>query len=150
MKEWECPNHGPFIATHPMCPAIGCEAEIKRVFITAPAIGSSELKRFHAGLKQSVDLMGLGNLRSARAGETAYGGTSGLLWGDAVKETLGVDVAGLTAFAAKPLKVTYKDGHEETIEKSVMRELGEEGITQQVLPRPAELLGHRQERAKRK
>jgi hypothetical protein len=143
IKEWECQRHGCFESTHPICPEIGCESEaIKRVFLTPPLVSDGTLKRFNAGIKKSVDMMGLGNLRSARAGEAAYGNSgNGMLWGDDVKKVLGVDMAALTQAAAKPMKVTYRDGHEETLNKSVMRELGAEGMTKRVLPRPAETTG---------
>lgn len=147
IKEFECAVHGVFESTHPICTEIGCEAEVKRVFLTPPAIGSEYLKRFDKGIRQSVDMMKLGNLRSARAGEAAFGnGGKGMLWSDEVKTALGVDMGGLLASASKPLKVTYRDGREETLPKSVMRELGAEGITRKVLPKPAELTGHRADR----
>ena len=150
LKEWECPVHGDFEGTHPVCPEIGCEAEIKQVFRTPVTIGSQTLKRFQAGIKQSVDMMGLGNLRSARAGEAAYGGNkNGMFWTNEV-EKLGVNIPGLVASAGTPMKVTYPDGHQESINKSVMRELGAEGMTQRVLPKPAELTGHRQDRVRPK
>ena len=143
MKEWECPAHGVFEGTHPLCPELGCEADCVQVFLTPPLIGDETLKRFNAGIKKSVDMMGLGNLRSARAGEAAYGNNgAGVLWGDDVKKFLKVDMASLVNAAATPLQVTMKDGHTETINKSVMRELGQEGITKRVLPRPAETTAH--------
>lgn len=151
MKEWECPEHGTFECTHPICPEIGCDKEIKRVFLTPPTISDGMLKRFDASTKRSVDLMKLGNLRTARAGEAAYGqGGVGVLWGDECKQVLGVDMGQLRAAAATPLKITHADGRHEEVNKSVMRELGAEGITQRVLPRPAELTGHRADRVKPK
>lgn len=152
MKEWECPQHGTFECTHPMCPEIGCEAECKQVFLTPPMIRSGFLTRFDAGIKKSVDMMGLGNLRSARGGEAAYGsGGNGMLWGtDAVQKALGVPLQGLIDRAATPMTVQHRDGHTETLNKSVMRELGQEGITRRRLPKPAELTGHRADRVKPK
>jgi len=148
MKEWECAEHGCFEGTHPICPEIGCESNsVKRVFLTAPMVSDGMLKRFDASTKKSVDMMKLGNLRTARAGEAAYGNSgNGMLWGDDVKKVMGVDMAALTAAAAMPLKVTHKDGRQESISKSVMRELGSEGITKRVLPRPAETTGSKVER----
>jgi hypothetical protein len=141
MKEWECPVHGDFDCTHPLCPHVGCETEVKQVFRTPVTIGSQLRKRFDAGIKKSVDMMGLGNLRSSRAGEASYGGNTGdqVLWGNDVERVLGVSINQLTATAARPLNVTYKDGRKETIETSVMRELAAEGATSHRLPRPAEL-----------
>ncbi|MBA0085215.1 MAG: hypothetical protein HRJ53_09475 [Acidobacteria bacterium Pan2503] len=148
MKEWECPEHGYFASTHPLCPEIGCTADCPRVFVTPVTVSDGVLKRFDASTKKSVDMMGLGDLRTARAGEAAYGnGGAGVLWGDECQRVLGVDMAGLRASAAKPLNVTFADGRKETIEKSVMRELGREGITQRVLPKPAETTGSIQDRA---
>lgn len=150
LKEWECPVHGDFEGTHPVCPEIGCEAEVKQVFRTPVAIGSQVLRRFDAGIKKSVDMMGLGNLRSARAGETSYGGDAGkgVLWGDDIQRVLGVDLKGLLAASSRPLKVTYKDGHQQTMETSVLKELAAEGATRKTLPRPAELMGDRRDHAK--
>ena len=143
MKEWQCPAHGYFEGTHPICPELGCEADCVQVFLTPPLIGDENLKRFQAGIKRSVDMMGLGNLRTARAGEAAYGNAgNGMLWGDDVKKFLKVDMAQLVQSAGTPLTVTMKDGHTETIDKSVMRELGAAGITKRVLPRPAETTAH--------
>lgn len=150
MKEWECPTHGCFESTHPLCPEIGCEREVKRVFLTPPTVSDGMLKRFDRGIKKSVDMMGLGNLRSARGGEASYGnGGAGVLWGDDVKRVLGVDMEALRQAAATPLTVTHRDGRKETVDKSVMREMGQAGITQRVLPKPAELTGHVQDRVKR-
>jgi hypothetical protein len=142
IKEWECLDHGFFESTHPICWALGCESQrVRRVFNTAPSIGSPELKRFHAGLKKSADMMGITNFRSAREGEAAYGNSGkGLLWGDDVQKVLGVNMDQLRAAAATPLTVTKKDGSQERVEKSVMRELAAEGMTKRVLPRPAELI----------
>lgn len=149
-KEWECPLHGYFEGTHPLCPEIGCVADCKQVFLTPPTISDGTLKRFNEGLKKSSDSYGINNFRSARAGETAYGsGGKGMLWGDEVKRVLGVDMAALVSSAAKPLDVTLADGRHERVEKSVMRELGGEGITQRVLPRPAETTAHVQDRPKK-
>ena len=146
IKEFECQDHGYFESTHPICFALGCESQhVRRVFLTAPSIGSTELKRFHEGLKKSADLMGIGDFRTARAGETAYGGSAGkgMLWGDDIKKVLGVDMGQLAAAAAVPLDVTRRDGTHEKVDKSVMRELAAEGMTKAVLPRPAELIRSR-------
>lgn len=149
-KEWECPVHGYFESTHPICPEISCVEDCRQVFLTPPTISDGTLKRFDASTKKSVDMMGLGNIRTARAGEAAYGNSgNGMLWGDDVKRVLGVDMSQLQAAAATPLKVTRRDGKVETIDKSVMRELGAEGITKRVLPRPAETTGHIADKAKR-
>lgn len=151
MKEWECRLHGAFESTHPLCPEIGCDSEdVKRVFLTPPTISDGMLKRFDRGIKRSVDMYGLKNLRSARGGEAAYGNEGkGMLWGNDVQKVLGVDMGALLQASATPLQVTHADGRKETVEKSVMREMGQAGITRQVLPKPAELTGHVQDRVKR-
>ncbi|HEX8783332.1 MAG TPA: hypothetical protein VF764_08175 [Steroidobacteraceae bacterium] len=151
IKEFSCKVHGPFESTHPICLEVGCEAEVVREFRTPPSIGSEYLKRFDKGIKQSVDMMKLGNLRTARAGEAAYGnGGKGMYWSDEVKTALGVDMAGLVNAASRPFKITYRDGREETLPKSVMRELGADGMTKRVLPKPAEITGHQSDRGPRK
>lgn len=150
MKEWECKAHGCFESTHPICPEIGCESgEVKRVFLTPPTISDGTLKRFDAGIKKSADLMGIGNFRSARGGEAAYGNSGkGMLWGNDIQKVLGVDMGALLQASAAPLNVTHADGRKETIEKSVMREMASEGMTRAVLPKPAEMTGHVQDKAK--
>ena len=147
MKEWECPVHGAFDSTHPICPEIGCESEPKQVFRTPVAIGSNFLKRFDQGIRKSVDMMGLGNLRSAKQGETAYGGDKGgVLWGSDIQKVLGVSLEQMVASAGKPMNVTFKDGRKESLNPSVLRELAAEGATRNSLPRPAELTGDRRDR----
>ena len=40
IKEWRCALHGPFEASHRICPAYGCLSEsVEREFRTAPKIG---------------------------------------------------------------------------------------------------------------
>ena len=142
MKEWECPAHGYFESTHPLCPELGCLADCNQVFLTPPTVSDGVLKRFDASTKKSVDMMKLGNLRTARAGESAYGtGGRGMLWGNDVQKQLGVSMETLVANAAAPLVVKGQK-----IDKSVMRELAAEGMTKKVLPRPAELIGDRRDR----
>src|SRR5437016_7570872 len=142
IREFECEAHGYFESTHPICWALGCDsAHVKRVFLTAPSVGSPELKRFHEGLKRSADLMGITNFRSAREGESSFGNSGkGLLWGDEIKKVLGVDLGQLSAAAAQPLTVIHRDGTKEAVDKSPMRELAAEGMTRAVLPKPAELI----------
>ena len=150
VKEWECPLHGYFESTHPLCLEIGCDAEVKQVFLTPPNIGSNELKRFDAGIRKSSDMYKIGNFRTARAGEAAYGNSGkGMLWGDECQKALGVSMEQLVASSATPMTVRHRDGHVETINKSVMRELGSEGMTKRTLPRPAETTGHVQDRARK-
>jgi hypothetical protein len=153
IKEWECPVHGAFDSTHPVCLEVGCDAECKQVFRTPVGLLSDFHKRFDQGIRKSSDLMGIGDFKSARAGESSFAGRAeqgGVLWGADVQKVLGVNVEQLTAAAARPLKVTYRDGHTESVNTSVMQELANEGATHNVLPRPAELTGDRRERVKRR
>ena len=148
MKEWECPQHGCFESTHPICPDITCSADCRQVFLTPPTVSDGTLKRFDAGVRRSAELMGITNFRTARAGEAAYGNSGkGMLWGNDIQKALGVDMGTLAAAASVPLTVTHKDGHQEKIEKSPMRELARDsGLTKRVLPIPADRTGHRGER----
>ena len=152
MKEWECAEHGVFDGTHPICPEVCCASDkVTRVFLTPPTISDGMLKRFNKGLQKSADMMGIGNFRTAREGESAYGNAGkGMLWGNDVQKVLGVDMATLQAQAAVPLNVTLADGRKQKIEKSVMRELGAEGITghRALAPLPAERIGAKAEQSK--
>jgi hypothetical protein len=154
-KEWECMEHGTFECSHPICPALGCDSKlVKRVFLTPPNIGSSELKRFNEGIKKSADMYGINNFRTARAGEAAYGGEAAkaastqVLWGDDIQKTLGLNMGDLTARAQQPLTVTKPDGSKETLTRNnPMREVATElGITRRALPKAAEVTGSLKEK----
>lgn len=139
LAEWECALHGVFECTHPCCPAFNCDSsQVKRVFVTPPHIGSQTLKRFDKGIKRSAEMYGISNFRTAREGEAAYGGGgNGVLWGDQIQKTLGVDMSALQAAAQRPFKVPGRN--EVLTNNNPMREVATElGITKRVLPKPAE------------
>ncbi len=110
IKEWNCLLHGPFEGSHPICCEHGCDSKaVVREFRTPPNIGSRMLKQFDAGMKRSSDMYRIGNFRSAREGEAAYGGDAGkdngmqVLWGEQCKRVLGRSFAELTTMAHRPI-----------------------------------------------
>lgn len=89
-KEWNCAKHGQFVATHPICPAMGCRSQtVTRAFLTAPGVVSSATKRFDAGLKKTAQIYKMSDLKSARPGESQSNGGEGVLWGTAAEKALG-------------------------------------------------------------
>lgn len=151
IKEWRCAAHGDFEGSHPICPALGCMSEsVERVFLTAPAqrSGNDATARFDAGIKRTVDGMRLGNLRSARPGETSFAGRAqqegsrgSVLWGSDIQKTLGRSMAQLAQSAAQPL-------NGQDVPNSGMRAAATEaGITARRTP-VAERTVHRADSAK--
>lgn len=148
LREWKCAHHGSFESSHPICPNFGCESEaVEREFRTAVSIVSSGRRRFDNGIKQTVDGMRLGNLRTAhRDGDSSYGGDKArelgteILWGDEVKkrpEFRGMGFDALTQQAQQPFSVQRRDGSVETLtDNNGMRQAANEvGITKRVLPK---------------
>lgn len=112
IKEFRCFDHGEFEASHPICPAHGCDSKaVVREFRTPITIGSRMVKQHHAGLKRTAELMRLNNFRTAREGEAAYGGEAAkaagtqVLWGDQSRRALGKSFSELMGAAAQPLTV---------------------------------------------
>lgn len=109
VKEWVCPDHGPFEGTHPICPGNACLSEgVTQEFRTPPKLRSESTTRTDRGLKRSASIYALSDLRSAREGEAskpAYQSESGteMLWGGQVQEKLGASFDTLTAQAQAPL-----------------------------------------------
>jgi len=150
MKEWACLEHGAFEGSHGICPAFGCDSRaVSQEFRTAVGIRSSATRRTDAGIRKSVDMYGLGNVRSAREGEASYGGDRGkelgmeVLWGDNVQKKMGRSFAELSSSAQKPLIVPKRDGTGSLrLDKNnAMREAATEyGITRRTgAPRAAEV-----------
>jgi hypothetical protein len=155
LKEWRCIEHGEFESSHPICPASGCESKgVAREFRTAPTIGSSFRKRFDAGIRRTSEMMGGANFRTARAGDTAFGGDVGrekglnLLWGNESQRVLGRSFAELTQIAARPLDIKKRDGSVERFERNnAMRETvtSMPTLTRSRLPKPGELTKAKQD-----
>jgi hypothetical protein len=110
-------EHGPFEGSHGICPEFGCDSRaVTQEFRTAPGIRHSATSRTDAGIRKSVDMYKLGNVRSARDGEASYGGDKGkalgmeVLWGGDVQKKMGRSFAELTGIAQKPLVVPKRDG----------------------------------------
>jgi hypothetical protein len=149
LKEWTCIVHGPFESSHAICPNFGCDSKgVSQEFRTPVRIGSQFRKAFDAGIRKSSDMMGGKNFRTARAGDTAYGGDAAkeagteLLWGDAqVKKVMGRSFAELRSVAAKPLVINKRDGTQIRHERNnAMADAATTaGITQRRLPPIAEL-----------
>ena len=111
IKEWLCVDHGEFEASHPICPAPGCDSSaVTREFRTAPGSISRSTRQFDAGIRKSSDMYRINNFRSAKPGEAAHGGTAardngmptGVLWGDECRKVLGRGFSELVGVANKP------------------------------------------------
>lgn len=144
IKEWFCGEHGSFEGSHPICPNLGCESrEVIREFRTAPAFKSDGTKRTDAGLRKTVDDYRLGDLKSARPGESskAHSRADGLLWGDDAQKFIGKPLTAAHVPAAFDVK--DESGHKSRwVDPGGMRMVANEmGITQSVLPK-AEITGH--------
>jgi hypothetical protein len=159
IKEFSCIEHGEFESSHPICPNFGCNSKfVERVFLTAPGIGTAGRKRFDAGIRQSAEMMRISNFRSARGGETSYGGDKGkelgmeLLWGKETEKKMGRSFAQLTQTAQQPFEVAKRDGSGSLRldRNNAMREAATEmGITRRRLPRAHEVgAADKQDRAK--
>jgi hypothetical protein len=149
MREWSCLEHGEFEGSHAICPAFGCDSRaVKQEFRTPVGIRSGLTKRTDAGIRKSVDMYRLGNVRSARDGEASYGGDKGkelgmeVLWGNDVQRKMGRSFAEMTGVAQQPLIVPKRDGSGvlRLDKNNAMREAATElGITRRVTPPAAEV-----------
>jgi hypothetical protein len=149
IKEFACLEHGEFVGSHPICPAMGCDSKhVRQEFRTAPKIRHSGTSRTDAGIRKSVDMYGLGNVRSAREGEASYGGDRGkelgmeVLWGNDVNKKMGRSFAELSGAAHKPLTVQTNKGPQTLTRNNAMREAATEmGITRRRIPKAGEVAG---------
>jgi hypothetical protein len=151
IKEWSCLEHGPFERSHGICPALGCDSRsVTQEFRTPVSIRHGNTSRTDAGIRKSVDMYGLGNVRSARVGEASYGGDKGkelgmeVLWGNDVQKKMGRSFAEMTGVAQKPLVVQKRDGSGtlRMDQNNAMRQAATDyGITKRVVPRAAEVSG---------
>lgn len=155
IKEWACLEHGAFEGSHAICPAYGCDSRaVTQEFRTPVGIRHATTSRTDAGIRKSVDMYRLGNVRSAREGEASYGGDRGkelgmeVLWGGDVQKKMGRSFAELTGIAQQPLVVPKRDGSGSLrLDKNNgMREAATEyGITRRTgAPRAAEVAGDKQ------
>jgi hypothetical protein len=139
IREYRCLEHGEFEASHPICPAMGCESRsVWQEFRTAPNIGTSMVRKHNAGMKRTSDMMRIANFRSARANESAYGGEKGrgLLWGDDCRKVLGRsfgELSGLAASQAQLGDLRRNNGMADTAEAA--------GVTTRRVAKPGELTG---------
>jgi hypothetical protein len=152
LKEWACLEHGPFEGSHAICPAMGCDSRaVSQEFRTPVGIRHGNTSRTDAGIRRSVDMYSLGNVRSARDGEASYGGDRGkdlgleVLWGNDVQKKMGRSFAEMTGAAQAPLVVPKRDGSGvvRLDKNNAMREAATEyGITRRAgAPRAAEVSG---------
>lgn len=160
LHDWRCPRHGDFESSHAICPTFGCESEgVVKVFKRAPGVISATTRRFDAGLKQTATSYGLSNIRSARAGEAAYGGknSNGVLWGDQVNQIVrpgGSGLPGLMQAAGGAYKrpdgkteygSAYKmpDGSTQVVPHGMRQAATEIGVTRRPLPRAERIVDPR-------
>lgn len=152
MKEWTCLEHGPFEGTHAICPEFGCDSRgVTQEFRTPVGIRHGITSRTDAGIRKSVDMYRMGNVRSAREGEASWGGDRGkelgmeVLWGNDVQKKMGRSFAELSSAAAAPLVVPKRDGSGSLRldRNSGMRDAATEyGLTRRAgAPRAAEVSG---------
>jgi hypothetical protein len=154
LKEWSCLEHGPFEGSHAICPAMGCDSRaVTQEFRTPVGIRHANTARTDAGIRKSVDMYRLGDVRSAREGEASYGGDKGkelgmeVLWGNDVQKKMGRSFAELSNAAAQPLVVKKRDGSGSLRldRNNAMREAATElGITKRRVPHAAEVSGDKQ------
>ncbi len=152
MKEWRCKDHGDFPGTHPICPTLGCQSKhVERVFLTPPKIGNTHHQRFDRGMRDSADRMGIGNFRDARPGESSFAGRAAelgqeVLWGNDVKNKMGMSFDQLSSRAAAPFTLNRADGSTATLtENNALRQVAREsGITMDRIPK-AEITVHKQD-----
>lgn len=72
IKEWKCPVHGYFEATHAICNDPFCANEgIERAFLTAPGIGKNKQRNFDGTLRMLSERQGLANFKTNYEGEGA-------------------------------------------------------------------------------
>lgn len=80
IKEYNCPRHGYFEASHPICHHMGCESEgIERVFLTPTNIKSDKTKFTDNSLNQIAKNYGLSDM-SNRDGKAVKSETAAI-WG---------------------------------------------------------------------
>lgn len=159
LNDWKCPRHGDFEASHAICPTFGCDSTgVVKIFKKAPGVISAATRRFDTGLKQSAASYGLSDIRSARAGEAAYGGkhSNGVLWGDQVNQIMrpGGTLPGLMAAAGGAYKrpdgrteygSAYKmpDGSTQVVPHGMRQAATEIGVTKRALPRAERIVDPR-------
>jgi hypothetical protein len=146
LKEWFCADHGEFECSHPICPTPGCESrEVIREIRTAPGFKSDVTKRTDAGLRRTAQMYGQSNFRSAKEGESskADNRANEMIWG----LEAGAKVIGRPLTAAHvPTTYNFKDEsgapRQWTDRGALINLANEAGLTQRVLPIPAETISH--------
>lgn len=140
IKEWFCAEHGEFEASHPICPALGCDSsDVIQEHRTPPAIMSDTTKRTDAGLRKTADSYGLSNLRSAKEGESAKPNNQadGVLWGEQAQKFLGVPLTQAHVPVTYNVKNDKGEAQQWTDRGGMRTAANDIGITRSVLP-PAE------------
>lgn len=159
LHDFECAKHGVFEGTHAICPHLGCDsAKVKMVFLKAPGYLSAGTKHFDRGMKQTAQQMNLPNLRSAKEGDTAYGGHSQgkIMWGQEGMQHFGGAEAMATASQTSIAQTNaYVDARNKAdrskqrphVADGMRTTATDQGLTKRVLP-PAETIYHREDTAK--
>ena len=73
LRDYKCENHGFFENWQPICPADGCEAEIKQVYLRAPGIVSSRTRGADKTLKGLAKDFNMTDIKSTREGDNQSG-----------------------------------------------------------------------------
>lgn len=119
LKEWKCRKHGEFEASHPICPALGCESEhVERVFLTAPKIKSDRTRVTDQTLQATANQTGFDFKKP--------GDGSQVLWGEEAAKPYG-GVAGMMAASESSERLTHSP--------NAMRLIGGDEAFKTVAPR---------------
>lgn len=147
--DWFCAEHGDFEGSHPICPNYGCESkEVIRVYKKAPGFKSDMTKRTDAGLRGIADSYHLSDLKSGKEGDVTKPRLQGeqVLWGkeaqDFVRTPLTQAHVPQTFNVADPKTGAKK----EWTDQGGMRNMAAIGLTERVLPVPAETISEMKRR----
>lgn len=100
LHDWQCPVHGDFEGSHPICPALGCLSEdVIKVYRKAPSIGTARTRRVDRTLRGLAEAHGLSDM-SNRDGQSVAGSSDRMLWGSQADTLLPVALRGQNLFAA--------------------------------------------------
>lgn len=81
IKEFNCPRHGYFEASHPICHHMGCDSEgVERVFLTPPGIKSDRTKFTDNSLNRIAKDYGLTDMNN-RDGQAVKALRDNAIWG---------------------------------------------------------------------
>lgn len=90
IKEWNCPRHGYFEATHPICNGDGCDSSgVERTFVTPPGYRSPRTAATDASARQTAQAYGLADIKTTRDAQRMPAPDAGIKWGDEAMAMVG-------------------------------------------------------------